>query len=390
MLQQPVGLADQLHVAVLDAVVHHLHVVACAARTHPVAAGDVALGPDLGGDRLEDRLHEGPGRLRAARHQARALERALLAAGHARADEEQAGRLDILGAPLGVGIERVAAIDDYVALGEQRRERLDQVVDGGARLHHHHDLAGWLERRDEVFQRVAADDIGLVAARGREGVGDARCSVENGDGIAAAGDVEGQVLAHDGQTDQTDVTRGCFCHRALLLQFLERCGRNADYIDARPAGPQSPSGNRLESETEESRPVWPMQLLQRDESLHEEISGGSSRPARLDQTAQTPIACGCWFSRRRLRSQVAKAADCKSAIVGSTPTGASFFSQSQHPRVLRESWHFRARRLLPAIGARCPHGSRLGAVRPRRSAAADAGSGSLDQPSRKSANSPHT
>ena len=33
----------------------------------------------------------------------------------------------------------------------------------------------------------------------------------------------------------------------------------------------------------------------------------------------------------RLRSQVAKAADCKSAIVGSTPTGASFFSDTGKP-----------------------------------------------------------
>ena len=30
------------------------------------------------------------------------------------------------------------------------------------------------------------------------------------------------------------------------------------------------------------------------------------------------------------RSQVAKAADCKSAIVGSTPTGASFFLVWEH------------------------------------------------------------
>ena len=42
--------------------------------------------------------------------------------------------------------------------------------------------------------------------------------------------------------------------------------------------------------------------------------------------------------RIRRRSQVAKAADCKSAIVGSTPTGASFlfcrnvFSQWHRPR----------------------------------------------------------
>ena len=46
-----------------------------------------------------------------------------------------------------------------------------------------------------------------------------------------------------------------------------------------------------------------------------------ARPLRLDHSAWIPVA---WrVCRLRLRSQVAKAADCKSAIVGSTPTGAS-------------------------------------------------------------------
>ncbi len=54
VLEELVGLADELHVAVLDAVVHHLDVVACAAFADPVAAGGAVV--DLGGDGLEDRL----------------------------------------------------------------------------------------------------------------------------------------------------------------------------------------------------------------------------------------------------------------------------------------------------------------------------------------------
>ena len=47
--------------------------------------------------------------------------------------------------------------------------------------------------------------------------------------------------------------------------------------------------------------------------------------------------------RDRLRSQVAKAADCKSAIVGSTPTGASHqktLAKSRKSRVSRGSSAF--------------------------------------------------
>jgi hypothetical protein len=47
-LHQLVGLADQLHVAVLDAVVDHLDEVAGAVLADPVAAGLAVVG--LGGD----------------------------------------------------------------------------------------------------------------------------------------------------------------------------------------------------------------------------------------------------------------------------------------------------------------------------------------------------
>jgi hypothetical protein len=100
--------------------------------------------------------------------------------------------------------------------------------------------------------------------------------------------------------------------------------------------------------------------------------------------------------RERLRSQVAKAADCKSAIVGSTPTGASASEPPANGRQQRSSqgvfvcsrarldvvgkpyrclrvptgallsllWvgTFRSR-LCSAIGARCPLGLRLRAGR---------------------------
>ena len=51
--QQVVGLGDQLHVGVLDAVVDHLHVVA---RAVGADVGAARLAVDLGGDRGEDLL----------------------------------------------------------------------------------------------------------------------------------------------------------------------------------------------------------------------------------------------------------------------------------------------------------------------------------------------
>eukprot|EP00053_Salpingoeca_punica_P006791 m.63469 g.63469 ORF g.63469 m.63469 type:complete len:387 (+) comp13851_c0_seq2:114-1274(+) len=77
VLHQVVGLTAELHVAVLNAVVHHLDVMARAVLADPVAAG-LAVG--LGRDLLEDGLDVRPGSRVAARHQRRAVARTLLAA----------------------------------------------------------------------------------------------------------------------------------------------------------------------------------------------------------------------------------------------------------------------------------------------------------------------
>ena len=82
-----IRLADQLHVAVFDAVVDHFDVMARAIFAHPIAARRAVL--DLGGDALENILDVRPRGRRAAGHDGRAVARAFLAAGNAGADEQQ-------------------------------------------------------------------------------------------------------------------------------------------------------------------------------------------------------------------------------------------------------------------------------------------------------------
>ena len=139
VLEQLVGLADELHVAVLDAVVDHLDVVARAVFADPVAAGRAVF--DLGGDGLEDRLDVRPRCGIAAGHDGGAEARAFFAAGDAGADEENAFVREGFGAAVGIGEEGVAAVDDDVALFEMGQDVVDDLVDGVAGLDHEHDAA---------------------------------------------------------------------------------------------------------------------------------------------------------------------------------------------------------------------------------------------------------
>ena len=82
-----VGLTNELHVSVLNAVMNHLDKVATASLPHPVAAGIL---PGLGADGLKDGLDGGPGPGITARHQTRPVPGALLSPGHSGANIQDA------------------------------------------------------------------------------------------------------------------------------------------------------------------------------------------------------------------------------------------------------------------------------------------------------------
>ncbi|TYZ62427.1 hypothetical protein PybrP1_008669 [[Pythium] brassicae (nom. inval.)] len=137
-LEDVVRLRDELHVAVLDAVVHHLDVVARADRPEVHGARAVVhLRRALDEDRLErvERL------LRAARHERRPVAGALLAARDAHAHKVDALRLELLRAAHRVGEPLVTAVHDDVARLHVLRERGDREVHGLAGHHEDDDLA---------------------------------------------------------------------------------------------------------------------------------------------------------------------------------------------------------------------------------------------------------
>jgi hypothetical protein len=140
-LHQVVGFGDELHDAVLDAVVDHFHVVARRARAQVRHAG---FAVHLGGHGLQDGLYPRVGHRLAARHDAGAEPGALLAARHAHAEEVNVFAGQVFDAAVGVGEVGVAPVDEDVALVELGQELFDDRIDGFARRHQQHDGRGWL------------------------------------------------------------------------------------------------------------------------------------------------------------------------------------------------------------------------------------------------------
>lgn len=208
VLEDVVGFADELHVAVLDAVVDHLHIVAGAAGAD---VDDAGLTVHLGGDAFKDGLHHLPGAGRAAGHDGGAFAGAFFAAGNASADEAEAFFSEISVTALGGLVEAVAAVDDDVALVEEGDELLDHRVHGvtvavlhRGGLHHDLDLPGSGQALHELFQSLRAHQF-LTRMLRDELVRRGGRAVENGNLEAAAFHVKDKVLAHHGQADESEV-----------------------------------------------------------------------------------------------------------------------------------------------------------------------------------------
>ena len=200
-LQQVVDLGDELHVAVLDPVVHHLDVVPGPARAH---VGDARLAVvGLCGDGAEDGGERVPRRARAARHDRWSVKRAFLAARHAGAHEVEAAGGELVRAPIGVDEEGVAAVNQDVARFEMRLEVRDDAVDGLARRDHDENPPRALQHDHQVGRAVGGRD-GLALRRAvHERLRLGGVEIVADDWKPAALDVAREIRAHHPESDHT-------------------------------------------------------------------------------------------------------------------------------------------------------------------------------------------
>ena len=197
-----VDFGDQLHVAVFDAVVDHLDVV--TRTTWPdVRNARSVLG--FGRDGFEHRLQLLVGADGTARHEGWAPEGTFFAAGDTHTHELHSAGGIFARATLCISVERVATVDQDVAFIEKRREFLGYCVYCSASLHHQEDSTRAFQRVDEFFEGERAKNVGVLAPGRKEFLGTRSRAIVDGRSEAIAGNVEGEVLAHDGQSNDAHV-----------------------------------------------------------------------------------------------------------------------------------------------------------------------------------------
>ena len=202
--QQVVGLGDELHVGVLDAVVDHLDEVAGTVGTDVGAARRAV---HVGGDGLQHRPQAVVGLGGAAGHDRGAVECPFLASGDPHAHEVQPALTQgDLAAP-GVGVERVAGIDDDVTGLHEGSELLDDRLGGRSGLNHDDGHARRAQRGHKVLQVGCGHEVTFGAVAFDEPLGAGQRAVEDGHRVAMTSQVAGQVRPHHPQPEDTEV--GC-------------------------------------------------------------------------------------------------------------------------------------------------------------------------------------
>ena len=82
---------------------------------------------------------------------------------------------------------------------------LDKLIDRRPGLDHEHHLARRGQAADQFFQRMTADEVFALGASGQQVVDLADGAVVHGDLKSPALNIKGQVFAHHGQADQSEV-----------------------------------------------------------------------------------------------------------------------------------------------------------------------------------------
>src|SRR6266550_3492379 len=203
VLQNCVRFTDQLDIAVLDTIVHHLDVVTGAVGSH-VSTAWFAI--HLRSDLAENWRDNFPRLARTTRHERRTLKRALLAAGYPHAYKMNPGALQFSSTPLRVGEERIAAVDDHITFLEQRCQLSDYGIDGLARFHHHHGYPWLFERPNKFLWCKGGPYVFALGASCGEFFRDLSGAIEHRDRKTLGFHVQDEILAHDTEANQANIT----------------------------------------------------------------------------------------------------------------------------------------------------------------------------------------
>src|SRR5690606_18000149 len=156
----------------------------------------------------------------SARHHARAVSRAVLAAGNTHTEKVKSELTQHFCSSRRVDTMGIASVDKQVSFVKQRRNLVDHVVYRLTRRHEHHDGSRPVQATDEFREMVKPANALVVVELPFELGYFLRVSIESTNAKAMITHVEQQVSPHGAQSDHAKNV--FFLHSGLIISRSER------------------------------------------------------------------------------------------------------------------------------------------------------------------------
>ncbi|KZV10925.1 hypothetical protein WN66_03024 [Saccharomyces cerevisiae] len=148
-----------------------------------------------------------PSFFRTTWHQRWTVTGTFLTTGDTRTNEKNTLLLQFFVTSIRIWEVRVTTIDDNVTLFQKWDDLVDQSVNWSTSFNQKHDLSRSLQFGDEIFNGSSTDDRFALSFIGQEMVDLGLSSVVSTNSETVVSSVQDQILTHDGQTNQTEISR---------------------------------------------------------------------------------------------------------------------------------------------------------------------------------------
>ncbi|MNN01267.1 hypothetical protein D3C81_1138780 [compost metagenome] len=151
-----VGFANQLHIAIFDAVMHHFHVMSGSVRTN-ICTARIAV--HFCGNCRQNRFNQLISGFLATRHDGWSFQGAFFTARYPCTDKAESFSFQFFAAALRIREVCVTPIDDNVPLIQVWQQLFDRAVCGRTGLYHDKNFARRFQRVHELFDGKRADQV---------------------------------------------------------------------------------------------------------------------------------------------------------------------------------------------------------------------------------------
>ena len=141
ILHHPISFGNKLHISIFDTVMYHLDEMTGTGRTNPLAARSTVR--CFCRNTLQDRLHLRPGTFRSSGHDRRAVQRSFLSTGNSSSHKTEAFLFGQCHTPVGVLIIGITTVNQDIPFGQMGKQLFHQFIHRTAGTNHHHYFAGY-------------------------------------------------------------------------------------------------------------------------------------------------------------------------------------------------------------------------------------------------------